>query len=375
MTAHVLLTASAKLAFLLSIAALIVPSVQAAAPASDRGFRSNVSCYSAELPLGIPKSAGYAIDMNESADMLISFDSDTYLVSHGHSEKIVVPEALQGLTATALNNQKVVVGYFLEKVVEGYPFYRGFIWARGHSVVVSPSFPNGSIELRDINDQGDVVGEVIEGDGDCISPLFLRAAGADPLGSISVPEFTCQGTYQPGLLTIANSGKMAGSSGYWAGNSFIFSPLFLERKSLEGVFGLPFDMNDQGQVVGRAGLDSYMYPVLWNDSAPIFLKSFNGSMAPGHATGINNAGSIVGTVWVEHDYLGFIYSAGQMQDLNRLLCSPLVKGLHVSEGVSINAHGEILATASGLINGIYHDDIPVALSLVNDSSSQISAGR
>lgn len=120
-----------------------------------------------------------------------------------------------------------------------------------------------------------------------------------------------------------------------------------------------FDVNDAGQVVGRASNRAF----LWQngtktdpDTYESFYRAFiyeNGVMTAlpvpsweAYAGDINDAGVVVGTLRAGggvSNYHGWVYVDGVVTNLNTLI--PAGSGLHIAYANAINNAGQIAATA------------------------------
>jgi probable HAF family extracellular repeat protein len=107
------------------------------------------------------------------------------------------------------------------------------------------------------------------------------------------------------------------------------------------------DINASGQVVGYSVGHAFLYPdsnVQMQD-----LGTLGGSLS--YAYGINDSRQVVGTSNTTDNGNGaphaFLYSDGQMQDLNDLI--PADSGWHLREARAINNSGQIVG--EGTING------------------------
>jgi probable HAF family extracellular repeat protein len=87
--------------------------------------------------------------------------------------------------------------------------------------------------------------------------------------------------------------------------------------TLGGVFGLPFWMNNRGEVVGGSDLagDETAHPFLWNGKRMLDLGTLGGSF--GQANWINSAGDVVGVSTLPGDNTAhaFLWRHGTITDL------------------------------------------------------------
>ena len=108
------------------------------------------------------------------------------------------------------------------------------------------------------------------------------------------------------------------------------------------------DVNDRGQVVGRADTSLAYHAFLWEDGAirelplPIPVTEYSS------ARGINNLGQIVGAMSLpDNSSHAFVYSSGVGFDLNSLI--PGNSGWMLAEATDINDMGQIVG--AGYMNG------------------------
>jgi probable HAF family extracellular repeat protein len=139
---------------------------------------------------------------------------------------------------------------------------------------------------------------------------------------------------------INDAGQIAGWSSTASGgtHAFLYSNgAMVDITPAATSSALAKGINNSGAVVGY----------YWMPAGPMFLYS-NGTLTsfgnPGDvAAAINNAGDVTG-----YNRNGaFLYTKGQMLDLNALIdpTAPLPSGIKLSAGVAINDSGSILATA------------------------------
>jgi probable HAF family extracellular repeat protein len=114
----------------------------------------------------------------------------------------------------------------------------------------------------------------------------------------------------------------------------------LDLGTLGGTFGSPFDLNNEGEVVGASNLrgDVTAHPFLWRgvNSQMQDLGTLGGSF--GIAEGINDAGEVVGIATNTNDQalLAFRWKDGAMINLGT------VKGYDCSGASHINSKGQIV---------------------------------
>lgn len=108
--------------------------------------------------------------------------------------------------------------------------------------------------------------------------------------------------------------------------------------TLGGTQGMPFALNNRGQVVGMMNLqgDSTAHPFLWERGSLTDLGTLGGSF--GMATWIDDAGDTVGGAFTENDvaFFAFVWKNGVMTNLGAL------EGSCASIPQSINSRGQIV---------------------------------
>lgn len=115
----------------------------------------------------------------------------------------------------------------------------------------------------------------------------------------------------------------------------------IDLGSLGGSMGIPYSMNDRGQVVGASLLtgDLEAHPFLSEQGKPMVdLGTFGGI---GRADSINQAGDVVGIAAPPGNQQGFafLWKNGVMQNLGT------VDGDPCSEGLSINAREQVVGAS------------------------------
>jgi probable HAF family extracellular repeat protein len=122
----------------------------------------------------------------------------------------------------------------------------------------------------------------------------------------------------------------------WDGNRMV------DLSSLGGDEGMPFVLNNRGQVVGDANLQGDMayHPFLWSNGVLKDLGTFEGTN--GDANSINDSGQVVGDANLEGDQVrhGALWDRGKMVDLG------VLPGDRCSTAWSINSAGQVVG-ASG----------------------------
>ncbi len=165
-------------------------------------------------------------------------------------------------------------------------------------------------------------------------PGFVQAQTA-PL-RISMTDLGTLGGRESTAYGINNKGQVVGSS-YLLPDSYAPTAFLWENGTMnpiddeEDVYGVAFDINDHGQIVGYFMNfdDSHDDAVLWQNGTRIDI------VPNGRATGINEQGQIVGSKYSEG---AFMWENGTRIDLGTL-------GGYASGANAINEHGQIVGAS------------------------------
>jgi probable HAF family extracellular repeat protein len=117
---------------------------------------------------------------------------------------------------------------------------------------------------------------------------------------------------------------------------------------------VPFDINNQGQVVGFSDLpgDMTSHAFLWQNGVMTDLGTLPGDVAS-FGGSINSKGQVVGTSYdASGNSRAFVWRRGVMTDLNTLI--PAGSPLFLLDGNGINARGEIVGDALQVSTGEVH---------------------
>ncbi|TSA58272.1 MAG: DUF3466 family protein [Methylophilaceae bacterium] len=155
---------------------------------------------------------------------------------------------------------------------------------------------------------------------------------------------------------INSSGQVAGESyltGTYSHHAVLWSNGNITDLGQNG--SSAWGINDAGQVVGGANVNSSYHAILWTNGVASDLGTLNGDNVS-TAYGINSTGQIVGNSYStggSPNQHGVIWYNGTVTDLNTLLSASYKNdGWVVTDAKAINDNGSILAYASNSLMGI-----------------------
>lgn len=246
--------------------------------------------------------------------------------------------------AFGLNDNSQVVGFAFDGSAAGGAHNHAFLWENG---VMTDLFPEPAHSVANaINDAGQVVGQY-----NLNRPFIWQNGGFIELGSFG------GGNSWGYALDINNAGQVVGSSPVNNGSEGLSQHAFLWEGGvmidLGALPGLPDSrahaINELGQVVGFSSFfdpdttDEIFESFLWEDGVMIDL-GVPGDLNRAHD--INDSGQIVG--WSSSG--AYIYEDGVVTNLNTLL--PAGSGVSISVATGINNAGQIVGY--GLFGGRFH---------------------
>jgi probable HAF family extracellular repeat protein len=200
-----------------------------------------------------------------------------------------------------------------------------------------------------INDSGVVVGAAYLANGE-IHPFAYRNGHMVDLGTLG----STQPQWWNAAASINKSGVIVGTSYDAEGNFFGFrwaNGKMQKMGTLGGLWSQAAAINDHGQITGlaytKAGLG---HGFISNGAKLIDLGTFSGPTSTVWGIALNNAGVVVGQSTFKDTYHAFVYTGGQIKDLNHLIPSGTGWTLISAEG--INDTGQI--AGQGKLNGQQH---------------------
>jgi probable HAF family extracellular repeat protein len=218
-----------------------------------------------------------------------------------------------GAMAWAVNDRGQVVGGGAS----------GFLWERG---IITDL---GEFGARDINNAGDIAGQITAANGWEHVAVWRRGKVTD-LG-------TLLGSEAPSYVVgINNRGQVVGEGPAPGWASGDYHAILWDHGVMRDLGAWrPADINDRGQIVGLKWIDAFTnHVVVWENGAltDLGLDDF-------YPHGIGQRGEIVGAVEDETGtWRGVIWRAGKLTYLGAL-------GGNRSEAFAINSRGQVVGTA------------------------------
>jgi probable HAF family extracellular repeat protein len=243
--------------------------------------------------------------------------------------------AAQGANSSALgiNNNGEVVGYSFSG-----EDYQAFLYSTSDHSLIDVGSLGGKINAAcAINDAGEITGYSQDGDGNLLAFVFSRNQPMASLGTLA-------GASSSEAFGINNSGEVVGDSqsGAQMHRPVLFSKGSAQDLGLGGssepeALETAFAINDAGQIVGRhsAGNNAFHAFVFANGNTTDF-RTLGG--ANGEALGINKKGVVVGDSDTAEGILhAFVFDHSELKDLETL---PGLEKASYARG--INNSGEIV---------------------------------
>jgi probable HAF family extracellular repeat protein len=223
--------------------------------------------------------------------------SDEVMQSVGALYNPATPNRRFGTSgAHGVNDHGQVVGF---SIVFRQNLQSAFLWQNG--VMTDIGLANETAfnsRAFDINDSGQVVGDIVLGSRDAVEPqAFLWEAGAFRyLGPLA-------GDLTSSAVAINDAGEIAG----WSGDSVATTAVLWTDDGSEGLGALPgdassraLDVNDAGDVVGWSGSPEQSRAFIWCSGR---MRDLNAALPRGsdwtlvEAAAINDRGWIAGTAF------------------------------------------------------------------------------
>ena len=197
-----------------------------------------------------------------------------------------------------------------------------------------------------INDRGWVVGEVAESQyATQISPFLYRNGDLQVLPTLGGSSGKANAINNRGQVT--GQAARRNPDGSESRHAFLYDSArgrMTDLGTLGGGSSEGLDINERGQVVGMSNWRGFFY----SGGRMIDVGTLGGNEA--FALAINNDGVVVGRGWLQDNTpYGFVYFAGRMVNLDRLVSLP--PGWSVWVPLSINDRFQILATVCHPVSG------------------------
>jgi probable HAF family extracellular repeat protein len=241
-----------------------------------------------------------------------------------YSNGTVTTQYGPGFAEMDVNNSGVMVG-LIDPAAGNYPTLAVLKNGNLQTLGSLPEY-QGQVTSIAINNSGQIVGTVMFDGG---SHGFLYSKG-------QLTDFSAFDGGVSGANAINNAGQIVGSE-------FLNAALFSNGKitTLAPSLSVAMDINDQGQVAINEYINNVAQAFVYQDGQLHQLGDI-GAANVTWASALNDAGEVVG-------YAGsraFLYSGGQMEDLDSLIDPAL--HLNLTAAVDINNLGQILADSGGI---------------------------
>jgi probable HAF family extracellular repeat protein len=237
--------------------------------------------------------------------------------------------------AFGINNSGQVVGYSITKPRGAAPAAHAALYNNG-TVIDLGTLGGNSSRANGINDPGQIVGESLTADGATHAALFVGGKVID-LGTL--------GGRNSYATSINKSGQVVGSS-YLSGNNIHYhAALFANGDVTDlGSLGGSSDaqsINDSGVAVGSADTGKGFHAVEFSGGRVIDLGTLGGDFSTARC--INNFGQIVGNSHTASNVThAMLFENGMITDLNSLIDPNSGWILELATG--INDAGQIIGT-------------------------------
>ncbi len=274
--------------------------------------------------------------------------------SGGQLTAVDLPNGFTSGNTNAISASGTITGYVYNTVDSPG---RAFVWANGVTTLLPTPTGYAGAAGTGINSLGQVVGNAFSNSWETMAFVYSNGVST-PLGTL--PGGT--GSLAAGINA---SGQILGTSfngQIWDGRTFVYSNGIKTVLAPVGMETFGMAINDAGQVTGLAfsadffgKTHAYIYTPGTGFTVVDPSSGFTG--AEGYA--INLSGSVVGKMTTDNNTsVGFLYSSGQVQNINDLLVD--APGWVVTQANSIADNGLIAATATfaGTSYGVLLTPVP-----------------
>jgi probable HAF family extracellular repeat protein len=293
-----------------------------------------------------------AVGINRTGQVAGTSGNRAFLYSNGALTDLGFVPGSSLSSATAINNTGQIIGIYTLPTLQGRTL--GFLWDNG---TISDPFGSEAfignnssaigLDPVAINDSGQVMlnGVYNEfGNGNVLAALLWQNSNSQPT-NIGTQAYAMNNETQ---VTLVNRPYYAYGALWTSAGTTVLPQLYPP----DGGYGpTPLGINDEGEVVGEALVSVGVHAFEWSNGVILDLGTLGGVNST--ARGVNNTGQIVGDselVANSSSRHAFVYSAGQMLDLNTRLVNPLLWQLQ--SAVGINDLGQIAGT--GTLAGVSH---------------------
>ena len=303
--------------------------------------------------LGALSSSGYSVarsvnltaQVTGAAGLNNSNSSQAFLYSDGTMTGLGTLGGPSGI-GNGINSSGVIAGYS----ENAKDTYRAFI-ASGGTLTDIGDLGGGSAVAYAINDAGQAVGSAVTANGEN-HPFLYSAGKMIDLGTLGSKNNNWWNSAQ----SVNNAGVVVGTSYDASGNFFGFvwrNGRIIKMGTLGGLWSQAYAINNKNQITGVAYTKNGSAHAFITACATCPMKdlgTFAGSTSTVWGFAINDSGVIVGQSTFAGTYHAFVYKAGKITDLNKLI--PAGSGWVLIDAEGINASGQIVGM--GMHNGAEH---------------------
>jgi probable HAF family extracellular repeat protein len=324
------------LSFLLAILAAACCAAQTSYTVTDLGTLPGGAYSGAHAINATGEVTGYAYSSSSVADV--------FLYNNGSLTSLGTLGGTTGI-GNGINSSGVVAGYSTDSAGT----YRAFV-SSGGSLVNIGDLGGGSAVAYAINDLGQVVGSAVTSNGENHPFLYSNGQMLD-LGTLG----SSGNDWWNSAQGVNNAGAVVGTSYDATGNffGFVWSNGKMQKVgTLGGPWSQGYAINNKGQITGLAYTKTGGAHAFIANGATGKLRDLGTFSAESTTWGfaINDSGVVVGQSTYAGTYHAFVYSAGKIKDLNKLI--PSGSGWVLNSAGGINNAGQIVG--EGTINGKMH---------------------